>query len=253
MPQTLKYLSLGNRFNQPVNNLPESLLYLYLYLSNGFNQPVNNLPANLTYLYMNFGINCYDWNLDNLPSNLKYLDIQDVERYNENNINLNKKYNKNLIENLPNSIEELIVNADVSLDNLPNSIKILCLQYNSTQSFDLLPNSIELLSLNSQKNFNFNNLPKSINNLTLYLCDDYNLDDIKSLYNLKYFYSYHLNAWKHDFYESVDTLPDSIEHLVVYVLKINKIPPNLKIIESSKYNKFIQDYLNQKPDLIIIV
>lgn len=44
-------LKLSRKFNQPVDNLPNSLTHLTL--SDSFNQPVNLLPPNITHL--NFG------------------------------------------------------------------------------------------------------------------------------------------------------------------------------------------------------
>ena len=42
LPNSIIYLTLGHCFNQPINNLPNSIIYLTL--GYYFNQPLNNLP-----------------------------------------------------------------------------------------------------------------------------------------------------------------------------------------------------------------
>ena len=41
-PNSIKYLTLANDFNQKINNLPNSIIYLTL--GGKFNQQINNLP-----------------------------------------------------------------------------------------------------------------------------------------------------------------------------------------------------------------
>ena len=90
-----------------------------------------------------------------------------------------------LIDNLPNSIEELEVDTNTSLNNLPNSIKSLTLYFKSSQSFNKLPNSIEYLKLQGQQYFDFESLPKSIKKIVLDRCANFSLTGIKNLINLK--------------------------------------------------------------------
>ena len=49
----------------------------------------------------------------------------------------------------------------------------------------------------------------------------------------------------------INILPESLEYLEIEEVKINHIHSNLKIIKTVKNNKYILDYLNKNPDLII--
>ena len=68
----LKYLYLGNSYNVPLPNLPDSLEHLEI--GNYFNQIIVNLPKNLIYLKLG---NLYDHTLNHLPDSLKHLEIGD--------------------------------------------------------------------------------------------------------------------------------------------------------------------------------
>ena len=83
----------SERFNHPINNLPNSLTKLTI--GNNFNFPINNLPKNITYLILNNEIN---YPIDNLPDGLEILKF-------------GKKL-EHMVENLPLSI------TDLTLDNI---------------------------------------------------------------------------------------------------------------------------------------
>ncbi len=255
LPSTLEFMSLSGYFNHPLNNLPTNLKYLSLVLEkydydldnlpngikhlklhfNKYNGDFDSLPQELEYLYIN---GYYKKKLDSLPNNLKYLDCE----YFHSNV-------LNVIDNLPNSLEQLSVVDNVLLETLPNSIKILKIDKYYKGTLDLIPNSIEELVLRGQENINFSVLPKSIIKLTLRLCNNYNVNNIIQLYNLK---SLHILDYRNNIKE-IDYLPDSLEYLEIYEeILINNFPPNLKSILTKKTNKYIDDYLNIKPDLVII-
>jgi hypothetical protein len=128
LPQNLTYINFGNNFNQKVD-LPPNLVHINF--GDCFNQQVD-LPQNL--VHINFG---YDFNQKiNLPLDIIYL-----------NINSN---NKNLIDYLPDSIEELVLgfNFNLELNDLPQSIKkIIFYSYNYFYELNCLPSNIEYIQL----------------------------------------------------------------------------------------------------------
>ena len=65
--KSICYIQFGRKFNQNVDNLPESLTHLEF--GHEFNQNVNNLPQSLTYL--KFGSD-FNQSVDNLPQSLTY-------------------------------------------------------------------------------------------------------------------------------------------------------------------------------------
>jgi hypothetical protein len=110
LPQTLTNLTFGGNFNKPVDNLPCSLTDLTF--GDYFNQPVDNLPCSLTDL--TFGGN-FNQTLDNLPIFLIAI-----------NLSRSKRFNKSL-NSLPNSIEKIILSDCYTLPIviIPHNFKIL--------------------------------------------------------------------------------------------------------------------------------
>src|SRR6056300_1247759 len=91
---------LKSKFNQEVNNLPPNITNLTF--GYYFNQEVNNLPPNITHL--TFG---YHFNQEvNIPFSVKYLKLD--------------CNNQNIIDYLPDSIEELELESyfNLELNNL---------------------------------------------------------------------------------------------------------------------------------------
>ena len=48
IPNCITHLTLGNEFNQPINNIPKSITHLTF--GENFNQAINNLPKSITHL-----------------------------------------------------------------------------------------------------------------------------------------------------------------------------------------------------------
>jgi hypothetical protein len=128
LPPNLVHINFGCRFDQKVD-LPSNLTHLTF--GDYFNQKVN-LPYNLKHL--TFG---YDFNQKvDLPLDIKYLKI------NSNN--------KNLIDYLPDSIEELVLDCDFNLElnDLPQSIKKITFYSNYyNKELNCLPLNIEYIQL----------------------------------------------------------------------------------------------------------
>ena len=143
----LKKLTFGDNFNQPLNNSLEQLFNLeQLIFGDNFNQSINpvNKLKKLTNLYLGLK---FDQELY-LSSNIKILTL-----------NCN---NQNLIDMLPNTIEQLKFDLDFNLplDNLPNSIKKISFShYKYDHELNNLPKSLEILQLPHCSKFKINNLP----------------------------------------------------------------------------------------------
>ena len=143
IPQNVTHLTFGYHFNQPVI-IPQNVTHLTF--GHDFNQPVI-ITQNVTHL--TFGS---DFNQQvNLP-NIKYIKI------NCNNINI--------IENLPNSVEEIIFGYyfDLELQNLPNSIKKISFYYFGVYNKELncLPEFVEYLELNDNYDKKINKFPLNL-------------------------------------------------------------------------------------------
>ena len=211
-PSNLTHLTLGKKFNQPIDNLPKSLKYLIFDNRDGdyqpidnrdcdFNQPIDNLPNSITHLTFSRKFNCP---VDNLPNSL---------------INLQTGYYFNYpLDNLPNSLKHLTIgdNCDwggskynYPLDNLPNSIEYL--GFTNYSCFDKtlmnLPKSLTTLNLSGYYPISINNLPDTIENLNL--------------------------NWEEDWMDSVGP-PKCCKE------KIYKLPKNIKNINIRNMSEIIQ-------------
>jgi hypothetical protein len=146
LPQKIKHLTFGYAFNQPVNMLPQTLTHLTFGLC--FNQPIKNLPQTITHLNIGF---CYNKNVD-LPFGILYL------KFDSNN--------KNIIEHLPNSIEELELSLffNLELNNLPNSIKKIKFSKSSKYNKELncLPKFVESIQLPKYYDKRILNIPSRL-------------------------------------------------------------------------------------------
>ena len=150
LPENITQITFGESFNQKVI-LPENLTQITF--GNCFNQKVI-LPENLTHI--TFG---YEFSQEvNLPEKLKYLMID--------------CNNLNIINYLPNGLEELILgyNFDLELNNLPNFIKriIFYISSNYNKELNNLPNLLEYLELPKKYDKKISNIPNSLKTVKCY-------------------------------------------------------------------------------------
>ena len=113
--RNLQQLTFGWEFNQPLgNSLKNQIQLQQLTFGRKFNQPLDDLLNNLKKLQELTLDNEFNMQID-IPTNIKILKL-----------NCNNIY---VIDNLPNSIEELYLldKFNLELNNLPNSIKIISL------------------------------------------------------------------------------------------------------------------------------
>ena len=151
-------LEISNCKKCPINlDKLHNLTKLYINIEDDFENTINNITKieNLEDLILNISA-FVDIN-DNYVLDLTMLTkLKKLEL---------KNYNKS-IDNLPMSLEELKLDTNVNLDNLPNNVKILNLKdcYSFEYSLNLLPDSIEELYL---PNFYFQKINKIPKNLKL--------------------------------------------------------------------------------------
>jgi hypothetical protein len=133
----LTQITFGESFNQPLNGSLDQLISLtHLIFGYSFNKPLENSLDKLINLTMiGFG---FRFNQElNLPPNIKILSLG--------------CNNQNIVDYIPNSIEQLNFDYDfnLSLDNLPNSIKKISFGKYSGYNKLLynLPKSLEQLEL----------------------------------------------------------------------------------------------------------
>jgi hypothetical protein len=160
----------------------------------GYTDPLPILPSGLKSLVLGEHFN---QPVDNLPNSLEKL-------------YLGEQFDKTLY-NLPNSLEELHLGDyfNQPLDNLPYSLKKLYIKSSFFKfPVDNLPIGLEILQLGYMYREPMNNLPITLKYL-----------DIISFISPKP--------------RTLNTLPDSIEHLVMDFTgeNIDKLPANLKILE----------------------
>eukprot|EP01111_Echinosteliopsis_oligospora_P013846 TRINITY_DN5073_c0_g1_i2.p1 TRINITY_DN5073_c0_g1~~TRINITY_DN5073_c0_g1_i2.p1 ORF type:complete len:316 (-),score=38.83 TRINITY_DN5073_c0_g1_i2:33-980(-) len=110
LPSSITHLKFGFEFNQSVDNLPPSITHLKF--GNQFNQPVNNLPSSIIFL----GFDCYfNQPVDHLPGFITHLEFGDF---------FNQPVN-----NLPPSLTHLRFSEnsdfDQPVDHLPSALTFL--------------------------------------------------------------------------------------------------------------------------------
>lgn len=120
---------MGKLFNKPIDNLPQSLLYLVLGI--GFNLSIDNLPLNLISLEFDFG----DW---------RYNSNEETEE----EIQANTNFFSHSLDNLPKKILKLgyVFNK---------SVETIILHHKYPYSIHELPDSIKYIQIQNKDWFNY--------------------------------------------------------------------------------------------------
>ena len=165
----ITHLDLGPvYYNEPINKLPLTLIYLKLSLH--YTHKLPQLPPKLVSLCLGW---FYDHELLDLPETLRELTIgfrysyklPDLPLYLKS-LTLNCKINEPL-DFLPPQLEYLFIDDyKYILDNLPNSLLTLKL-CDYKLSLDMIPDSITTLDIKNYKN-KINKLPANIKDLQMY-------------------------------------------------------------------------------------
>ena len=123
-PEILEFLSkhkrvqFGKRFNQSIDNLPNSITHIKFVWDSSFNHPLDNLPISLKSLVFN-GWSKFNYPLDNLPDFLEHLETG--SRFNH------------LIDNLPRSLITIKFGTcfNQSVNNIPRTVKNIFIEQRS--------------------------------------------------------------------------------------------------------------------------
>lgn len=118
----------GYFFNQPIDDLPNSIKYLTL--GQYFNQPLNKLPKSITHLTIGFAFN---QTLDKLPDSIVVLTIYYYETF------------IRLINSLPSTVMYLVLINDVDINHaflinqLPSTVKFFDIvdKHNNINTYEL--------------------------------------------------------------------------------------------------------------------
>lgn len=98
------YTTYEKGFNQPINNLPNTLESLQI-ISTYFNQPIDFLPLSLKKLTISS--NFFNQSLQNLPPNLEYLRLDVCDSYGS------YKFLKDDLMNLPSELKKLYISKKI--------------------------------------------------------------------------------------------------------------------------------------------
>lgn len=157
-------------YNQPLNNLPNSIIEIKL--GDYFNQVINKkcfINANDSKLkIIHFGYN-YNKLIDDLPDSITFLDMSRscIEHINKLPSNLKKivfgPFYNETINKWPHLKEiRFGIYYNQPLLNLPTTLKKLTLGYHFNQNIDHLPDNIVELELGSQYNVDIKKLPQNL-------------------------------------------------------------------------------------------
>lgn len=196
-----------------------------------------------------------DWDdVSLLPSTLKHLSLLD---YNDplpilpsglKSLVLGAQFNQP-VDNLPKLLEKLYLGEefDQNVENLPNSLEELHLGDYFNKPLDYLPPNLKKLYINSSFfKYQVDNLPVGLEILKLGYAYTKPINNLPI--TLKYLdIIFYISPEP----RTLNTLPDSIEHLVIDFASANidKLPANLKICEYINYEEDLgedfDEYLNK--------
>jgi len=157
LPSSLSSLCIASStFDQPLDQLPESLTEMDLLVAWLFNQPLDQLPHRLQVLKIS---EAFNHPLDKLPPSLSYLEFCSFSHFNKS------------LNRLPLSLRTLILpdRFNQALDHLPPSFQTLQFSFGSVfnQPLDRLPDSLSCLRLGHNFNQPFSRLPRGLTHLQL--------------------------------------------------------------------------------------
>lgn len=156
----LLYLNMKSiNFDKIIDNLPSKLSHISIN-SNNFNQLLNNLPLNLNDLLLY--CNSFNKKLSKLPTNITLLYCCENELKLSCNIFKLMYFNKIKITNLPNTLKILQINYhNEYLDMLPEGLEVLILSPFYEKRIDDLPSSIKEIWTSEDNSKYINNMYKN--------------------------------------------------------------------------------------------
>lgn len=258
-PQKIYYIKYGNDFNQPIDNLSQSLEFLIL--GNSFNQCVDFLSENLKFLNIGCGFNhsindlpigieslhMYDYsgNLDNLPNGLVEFINRDNNEFNDIHIEITLKdilkishpYYKNNRKQIYLEKQKYLKKQKngftksnpktIEIHKLHDNIKFMYLGDTHTYKIKNFPKNIEYLKISCRDKFIIDIL-YDLQKLCI-LVLNLNFSNILSNENI-------LSKFRNNFtqlsimvpYYDVDDLPSRVKIYGVKIIQINNFTNSVK-------------------------
>ena len=151
LPENIRVLFLGQKFQQKIDHLPCNLLKLTIW--GYFNNEINYLPKTLqTLIFQNYSF--FNQPIDHLPDGLEYLELGH---------NFNQPINK-----LPSNLKILkfgyCFNQEV--DKLPQSLREIHFGFSFDKNIDELPKNIEVITIHQK----YKNIMKGFHKLKTFNC-----------------------------------------------------------------------------------
>jgi hypothetical protein len=248
LPNTLKHLDLGFRFNHKIK-LPIKLEYLdtgykfnytlslpttlrYLILGDGFKKTIYAFPESLIHLILP---DDYDRKLPQLPGNITYLDISN-------------KYNHKYLT-LPKSLRRLRINVhNQRINTLPDKLTHLDLRTFCSCNLPVMPINLKHLIMPDNYDYDIGILPDSITHLTSSHGSFMNITTLPSkLIHLTWWAKYDIPLLPHTLTHlhiesNIKTkklvLPNNLRHLHIHTCHVpNKLPEDLECLKlSDRFN-----------------
>lgn len=211
LPPRLIHLELGKNFNRSMDALPSSLVGLRIRDEGVFNQPIDHLPPNLGTLRLG---RSFDQPVDHLPTKLRELSVPTPGEFDRavdhlptglRQLQLGRRFNQSL-DNLPSQLVTLVTYgpSDQSVDHLPPGLTALTWTCSVSRSIDYLPLTLRWLVIWGAFNHPIDHLPISLTHLVVGRLFDHPVDHLPP--NLT-----HLTLGPH-FNQSISHLPTSLTH-----------------------------------------
>ncbi len=241
-------------FNQPINNLPNSMKKIIFDSDSLFNQPIDNLPNNLKHLELG---DSFNQQVNHLPNSINKLIIGNLFNHPVDNLPSNLKFLKlgetfNLpVDNLPSGLEYLEIGYEFNhlIDNLPPSLLYLQIGSKFRNEIKSLPNGLLEISLGRGFDAPVDNFPQTLKKIRFSRNFNQSVDNLpKNLINL---------TLSRFFQKTIDLLPDSLETLFIgeyFYHPIDNLPNSLRELEfdiEMAFNKSLDNLPNQLEKLTL--
>lgn len=193
--------------------------------------------ANIQSVIMN---QVFDIIIDNSSGNKKPIPDEYITKLIDENITVVSIICTNItINNLPNHIKELVIdfNYDEPIENLPQQLELLYLGDNFNQGLDYLPIALKTLSIGIEFNQPLDNLPPNLETLEMDNTEfDFSLSNLPA--SLKTFIR------GNNFDRHINDLPDTIENITIHdnenfienIFATLKLPKKIKKVIVFNYN-----------------
>lgn len=232
IPPTLEEINLGSKYNLCVSRFKEGLKKIFL--GDKFNKPIDNLPDSVEEIVFSYYSKFKFENASKWPLSLRKLDLS--------------KLNWNIpLLNLPSRIEKLTLPYHFNKRlNYPAGLKRLEFGLRFNQELGILPDGLKKLYFGDHFNQRLDNLPAGLKKLKLGMCFNQFLDNLPvglehlslGKYSLSLdFLPSNLRFMRINVCQNrLDNLPDSLKVLELSEVNtdINLLPDSIEILKLNK-------------------